>query len=310
MFCVITSRAAFAALFFMTAASHVAAQAPAPEAGPSDGPRTIPLPSQQTRGTVPTPQSGAPRGTAQSPEPDDRDDPPQFSPRHDSRSSRREEREYQRERSRKGRDTRREGRDRNEAPRRPEPSAGTASFGDSVGTPVWLDRACAPDRDQRVTAYVTAIEQKTTPTGDQLKALEELRKAAASAGELLRAGCEGGAALTPTRQIEVVERRAKAIISAVDVLKPALEAFYAGLDDEQKARFVTLATPGGASATPNASSEQRPRTDSASRPLNDLQRSSDGERGGNAEAGGTSEEASEPRRKSRRSRRYRYYYRW
>lgn len=323
------SRAATAALFVLMTLAPAHAQPAQPEAGPG-GARVIPLPSRDTRGTVPPPPSQAPpppQGAAA--EPSDRaarqDDPPDFGPGHRRRNSLREEREYERERWREQRDMRRRERETERQERRrddPRParqpnSAAAAQaerpgadFGAAAGaTPIWLDRACAPDRDQRVAAYLAAIEQRTTPSGNQLQQLEALKKAANAAGELLRGVCDVTPALTPTRQIEVVERRAKAVLSAINVLKPALDTFYAALDDEQKARYNAIptapaaASPAAPQARPQANSEPTDR-------VGTLQRTYGDGPGSESEAGGASEEASEPRRKSRRWRRYRYYYRW
>lgn len=347
------------------------------ENAPGGTPRVIPLPSRETRGTVPPPPSQAPRGRQAEPtdrgrqtEPADRDrqaeptargrqtepdrrrqadpsdtvaqqDDLDFSPRHSRRSSRLEEREFPRERWRDDRDRWRDergpGRRRGESDRdrpredrelgrrqgeadrdRPredvhrdrsntavaapqaKPNASANAVADA--TPIWLDRACSPDRDQRVAAYLAAIEQRTSPTADQRVQLEALKKAGTTAGELLRAACDAPPALTPTRQVEVVEQRAKAVISAIDVLKPALETFYAALDDEQKARFNTLPT-----ASADSARTSRPNTAAQA---TGSQRAYRNERDSGPEGARSADEMYEPRRQKRRVRRYRGYYPW
>ena len=44
--------------------------------------------------------------------------------------------------------------------------------------------------------------------------------------------------------------RLKAIVEAMNTVRPALESFYASLSDEQKAKFNTMRPPANASAPP------------------------------------------------------------
>jgi hypothetical protein len=329
------ARAAVAALFLATGCCEALAQSQSPPQserlsqappGAESGPRVIPLPPRGTRNTVPVPSSGAPRGGSEpSGQSQVQDDAPEFSGQHSRYNSQREERrgrwrdddrDYRGPRGR-GDDRRGSRRDSRQDQKPAAAERPGSSFGAGAGgTPIWLDQACSPDRDQRVAAYLGIIEERTRPTGDQTKELDNLKKAASSAGELLRPVCEVTPALTPTRQIDVVERRAKAVLSAIDVLKPALESFYTALDDEQKARFNAISTSG----EPATASRQPPSTNQpvgATRPDYARGPESSGDprgfSGGQdfaSEPGNSAEQDREPRRKKRRSRSYRYYYRW
>jgi LTXXQ motif family protein len=84
------------------------------------------------------------------------------------------------------------------------------------------------------------IEQAVKPTDAQRAAFEEFKSASQKAGEIARGACATEMALTPTGRLEMAERRTEARLQAIRTLRPALDAFYASLSDEQKARFNAL----------------------------------------------------------------------
>ena len=48
---------------------------------------------------------------------------------------------------------------------------------------------------------------------------------------------------TPAAQLDAVKTRLTAMVEAMKTVRPPLEAFYASLSDEQKARFNTMGPP-------------------------------------------------------------------
>jgi hypothetical protein len=87
---------------------------------------------------------------------------------------------------------------------------------------------------------IDRIAQAVHPSDAQRAALEELRNASTKAGEGLKANCPTYRALTPTARVEAMQQRLEAVLEAVRTVKPALDKFYDGLGDEQKARFNTI----------------------------------------------------------------------
>jgi hypothetical protein len=84
------------------------------------------------------------------------------------------------------------------------------------------------------------IEQTVRPTGEQVAAYEELKAAANSAIDSLRAACPTQTPSTPVARLDAVHDRLAAMRKAVDVVRRALQRFYGLLDDEQKAHFNTV----------------------------------------------------------------------
>jgi hypothetical protein len=87
---------------------------------------------------------------------------------------------------------------------------------------------------------IERIADAVHPTDSQQGLLEDLRIASAKAAEQLKGNCPAYQPLTPTGRIEAMERRLAAMLEAARAVRPALANFYAGLSDEQKARFNTL----------------------------------------------------------------------
>jgi hypothetical protein len=75
------------------------------------------------------------------------------------------------------------------------------------------------------------------PTEQQHGAFEELRAASARALDALRAACPADRPLTPTGRMAAAEKWLEARLQAVRTLRPALDAFYRTLSDEQKIRW-------------------------------------------------------------------------
>jgi hypothetical protein len=78
------------------------------------------------------------------------------------------------------------------------------------------------------------------PQGAQREKFDKLSLAASSAVELLQAACPDSIALTPSGRLEQMEKRLDALVQAARTVQPALNDFYASLNNEQKAQFNTL----------------------------------------------------------------------
>jgi len=102
---------------------------------------------------------------------------------------------------------------------------------------------------------VQRIEEVVQPNAQQQQAFDDLKKAAAEAADQLKASCPSAMPLTPVARLDAAAARLKAIVDAMDIVRPKLESFYASLSDEQKARFNTMGPPQSAALQ----SEQRQR---------------------------------------------------
>jgi hypothetical protein len=64
-----------------------------------------------------------------------------------------------------------------------------------------------------------------------------LRDASAKAAEELRGACPTQTPITPVARLDAMSRHVKAMLDAIDTVRPALAKFYDSLSDEQKAHF-------------------------------------------------------------------------
>jgi LTXXQ motif family protein len=86
------------------------------------------------------------------------------------------------------------------------------------------------------------IEARLHLTEAQRGSLADLQDATARAQQMLRESCPTGdqAAVTPPARLDAVHKRLEVILIAVKTVRAALDDFYAGLSDEQKAQFEAI----------------------------------------------------------------------
>jgi hypothetical protein len=103
---------------------------------------------------------------------------------------------------------------------------------------------------------IAKIAEVVKPTGAQTAALDQLSRATGRAVDILKAACPTRLPSTPTGRLAALQSRLETMLKAIDVIAPALSAFYNSLNDEQRAQFDGLAQ------------EQSP--DAADQPQSDL----------------------------------------
>jgi hypothetical protein len=81
------------------------------------------------------------------------------------------------------------------------------------------------------------IAESVQPNSDQRILLDNLKTAAGEAADQLEQACPDMVPMTPPGRLQAIVMRLHATSDAIKILKPAMEAFYASLNDEQKARF-------------------------------------------------------------------------
>jgi hypothetical protein len=82
---------------------------------------------------------------------------------------------------------------------------------------------------------VEMIERMVRPTDAQRGALSDLKAASTKAAETIAAACPRDFPETATARLELMEKRLDAMLQAVRTVRPAFDAFYATLTDDQKA---------------------------------------------------------------------------
>ena len=83
------------------------------------------------------------------------------------------------------------------------------------------------------------LERLIQPTADQKTKLEELRKSTAAAAEAMAAACPKEPPATPIAHLDFMEKRAEAMHASIKSVRPAFEAFFGSLTDEQKAKLTS-----------------------------------------------------------------------
>lgn len=81
------------------------------------------------------------------------------------------------------------------------------------------------------------IEAAVRPTEAQRTALNELRAASTKAAETIATTCSAELPSKATERLKLMETRLEAMLQAVKIVRPAFDAFYDSLDDQQRARL-------------------------------------------------------------------------
>lgn len=118
---------------------------------------------------------------------------------------------------------------------------GSSQLLESSGlSPQDLRQLCS-NPDKGITAWPFAdITRVVRPTAEQRDLIDQLKHAAAQAADAFKNSCSDDYALTPPGRLQAMINRISATLEAVRIVRPALEAFYNSLSDEQRGRFNTL----------------------------------------------------------------------
>jgi LTXXQ motif family protein len=155
---------------------------------------------------------------------------------------------------RRAREDRRRYRDREEelsrrsraAERGDVPRGRSGAFGATIEK---LVRGCAVQAAEFENWPLDAISRTVGADDTQRKALDGLRDAAKQAAQRLSTECPQDVPAAPAARLEAAEQGIDAALKAFDVVEPKLAAFYAALNDEQKARlYRDMAAPAAAAA--------------------------------------------------------------
>jgi len=110
-----------------------------------------------------------------------------------------------------------------------------------------------------ITAWPFAqIQQKVGLSAEQKPLLDDVRSAATKASAIFKTSCPAQNAfpLTPPGRLQAMVGRLQATLEATQTVRPALEAFYNSLSDEQKERFNELGPKTAVAAAAQATTGQ------------------------------------------------------
>src|SRR5580692_9566780 len=106
--------------------------------------------------------------------------------------------------------------------------------------PDQLAQMCGDDSRDIAGLPIDQIQQAIAPNDAQRAALDDLANATVKAAQDIKAACPTQIALTAPARLAAMQQRIEAMIAGVGTVQPALQKFYATLNDEQKARLNAL----------------------------------------------------------------------
>jgi hypothetical protein len=98
-------------------------------------------------------------------------------------------------------------------------------------------RMCSPRAAGFAEWRLDRLERTIKPTEAQRGKFDEFKAASNKAAETMRTACPTDVPTTMVGRMEAMEKRLDAMSQAMKTVRPALEAFYATLSDEQKAQL-------------------------------------------------------------------------
>jgi hypothetical protein len=87
---------------------------------------------------------------------------------------------------------------------------------------------------------IDRMEKTLRLTGEQLRALDELKAATSQARDVLKTSCSNEVPLTPVDRLDAVQRRIDSTAQALAIVRTPLDNFYNSLNDRQRERFAAL----------------------------------------------------------------------
>jgi len=114
------------------------------------------------------------------------------------------------------------------------------SHGDAAGQSSAATQICSGDPRGLTDFPIEQISRQVEPTQAQQALLDSLKAATDKAVQTLQAACPNDLPATPTGRLAAMRIRVQAMLQAVQTVRPALDKFYASLNDEQKERFNGL----------------------------------------------------------------------
>jgi Spy/CpxP family protein refolding chaperone len=96
---------------------------------------------------------------------------------------------------------------------------------------------CSPAAAGFAEWRIDRLEQVIKPTDAQRAKFDEIKTASNKAADIMRSACPTEFPKSAVARMEVMEKHADAMLQAIKTVRPAMEAFYATLSDEQKTKL-------------------------------------------------------------------------
>jgi hypothetical protein len=128
---------------------------------------------------------------------------------------------------------------RGDGPRGPGMMGSGMMMGPGIAGPGAFGRMCGPGGTGFAEWRTDRLEQSLKLTDAQRPKFDEFKAASAKASEAMRAACPTELPATITGRMDLMEKRTEAMLLAIKTVRPALDAFYATLTDEQKQAINT-----------------------------------------------------------------------
>lgn len=96
---------------------------------------------------------------------------------------------------------------------------------------------CGPRLAGMVAEHLAGIEDAVNPTEAQRSSFEALKAAAERARLVMRAACSTPSGATLPERLDAMQGRLEAMLQAMAIVRPAIDAFYGTLGDDQKSRL-------------------------------------------------------------------------
>jgi hypothetical protein len=117
-----------------------------------------------------------------------------------------------------------------------QPSGGGGpGWGPGTWSRGMMGRMCGPSAAGFAEWRMSRLEEVLKPTDAQKAKFDEFKAASAKATEIMRGACPTEIPLTMPGRMAMMEKRSEAMLQAIKTVRPALDALYATLNDEQKA---------------------------------------------------------------------------
>ncbi|MBV8926026.1 MAG: Spy/CpxP family protein refolding chaperone [Bradyrhizobium sp.] len=102
------------------------------------------------------------------------------------------------------------------------------------------ERICSGQASGLTDFPIQKIAQQVRADQKQLDLLDALKAASVKAVDVLQGACPSELPSTPTGRLAAMRTRVDAMLKAVQTVRPALDAFYQSLSDEQRERFIAV----------------------------------------------------------------------
>lgn len=102
------------------------------------------------------------------------------------------------------------------------------------------ERICSGQAQGLTDFSIQKIADQIQPDQKQQDLLKALKAATVKAVDILQQACPSELPSTPTGRLAAMRTRVDAMLKAVETVRPALEAFYQSLNDEQRERFIAV----------------------------------------------------------------------